>query len=103
VYWTYFTPEEVNRGHHAHHELQQVLVAVSGRITVKTESPTGKDKQFTLERPNVGLYLPRMCWHEMSYSHNAVQVCIASMEYSESDYIRDYADFKRIAANAGIN
>ena len=29
----------------------------------------------------------------MKYSHNAVQICIASMEYDEKDYIRDYESF----------
>src|SRR5687767_8911140 len=33
VYWTYFTPHEVIRGHHAHKTLQQIIVAVAGEIT----------------------------------------------------------------------
>lgn len=94
IYWTYFTPEDVTRGGHAHYELEQILLAVSGRIVVKTELKDGEKQEFVLEKPHTGLYLPRQCWHEMSYSRNAVQVCVASMEYIEDDYIRSYDRFK---------
>ncbi len=95
IYWTYFTPEDVTRGGHAHYELEQILLAVSGKITVRTEQNHIKS-EFILERPFLGLFLPKMCWHEMTYSHNAVQVCFASIEYSEDDYIRNYKDFKSL-------
>ena len=96
VYWTYFTPEDVQRGGHAHHDLEQILVAVAGKITVNTEMPGGLKNTFVLESPNQGVYLPKYSWHIMQYSHNAVQMCIASMVYDEKDYIRDYGDFKKI-------
>ena len=93
VYWTYFTPESVQRGGHAHYQLEQILVAVAGKIIVTTQMPGEEEKTFTLETANVGIYLPTFCWHEMQYSHNAVQMCIANMAYEESDYIRDYNKF----------
>ncbi len=96
IYWTYYTPEDVKRGGHAHFELEQILMAVSGRIRVKTELIDGQKNEFVLEKPNQGLFLPKLCWREMSYSHNSVQICLASLEYSEKDYIRDYEDFKKI-------
>jgi len=52
VYWTYFTPEDVERGGHAHHNLEQILVAVAGKITVDTEMPYGTKNPFVLESPN---------------------------------------------------
>ncbi len=54
------------------------------------------EKEFILDTPNQGLYMPKYCWHTMKYDHNSVQMCIASMEYEEKDYIRDYNDFKSI-------
>ena len=96
IYWTYFTPENVERGGHAHHGLEQILVAVAGKITVNTEMPDGSKKTFTLESPHQGVYLPKYSWHIMQYSHNAVQMCIASMAYEENDYIRDYNEFKSL-------
>jgi hypothetical protein len=96
VYWTYFTPENVERGGHAHLELEQILVAVAGQITVKTEMPGGIKETFILDSPDKGLYIPRLCWREMKYTHNAVQMCIASIVYHESDYIRAYDEFKKL-------
>ena len=96
VYWTYFTPEDVQRGGHAHHDLEQILVAVAGKIIVNTEMPGGLKNTFVLESPNQGVYLPKYSWHIMQYSHNAVQMCIASLVYEENDYIREYKEFKKI-------
>lgn len=95
VYWTYFTPEDVERGGHSHNELQQILVAMAGTITVNTEMPDGIKEVFILDSPNKGLLIPKLCWREMKYTHNAVQMCIASIAYDESDYIRDYNEFKK--------
>jgi dTDP-4-dehydrorhamnose 3,5-epimerase-like enzyme len=95
IYWTYFTPEDVTRGGHAHYELQQILLAVAGKIIIKTEMLNGDKSEFILDKPNMGLFIPKMCWREMQYTHNAVQVCIASIAYEERDYIRDYQEFKK--------
>jgi hypothetical protein len=93
IYWTYFTPENVIRGHHAHYELEQILVAVAGKIEIEIETLEGEKLNFILDNPSLGLYLPKMAWHTMKYTHNAVQMCMASMEYNETDYIRDYEIF----------
>jgi hypothetical protein len=94
VYWTYYTPQNVTRGGHANIEKELVLVAVSGSITVTAELSNGYKETFELNRPDVGLYLPKLCWHTMQYSHSAVQMVIASNLYSETDYLRDYNEFK---------
>lgn len=94
VYWTYFTPQSITRGGHANINKELVLVAVSGIITVTTELRDGTKETFLLDHPSKGLYIPRLCWHTMQYSHNAVQMVIASNLYSEEDYIRDYQSFK---------
>jgi hypothetical protein len=93
VYWTYFTPQNVERGGHANIDKEMVLVAVSGIIEVYTELQNGLKEAFLLDRPDIGLYMPKLCWHTMKYSHNAVQVVIASNLYSKGDYIRDYNEF----------
>ena len=71
-----------------------ILVAVAGRIVVNTEMPDGSLDVFTLDRPNMGLFIPKKCWHTMQYSHNAVQLVLASTNYNDSDYVRSYEDFK---------
>jgi oxalate decarboxylase/phosphoglucose isomerase-like protein (cupin superfamily) len=95
IFWTYYTPEEVVRGRHAHYNTEQVLIAVAGRIVVTTENPKGEMETFVLEKPNVGVYVPPDCWHTMQYSHSSVQLVYASSKYDEKDYIRSYDDFKK--------
>ena len=99
IYWTYYTPESVERGGHAHYKLQQVLVAVAGKIIIGVELLNGEKMEFILDNPNIGLYIPKATWRTMKYTHNAVQMCIASIVYEESDYIRDYEEFKKINTN----
>ncbi|MXV52832.1 WxcM-like domain-containing protein [Pedobacter sp. HMF7647] len=93
TYWTYYTPQSIKRGGHANIDKELVLVAVSGNIRITTELIDGSRAEFKLESPDVGLYLPKLCWHTMQYSHSAVQLVIASNEYDEADYIRDYNQF----------
>jgi hypothetical protein len=94
VYWTYYTPQNITRGGHANIEKEMILVAVSGKIVVNTEMRGMKPKIFVLENPDNGLYIPKLCWHTMQYSHNAVQLVLASVPYNKVDYIRDYDQFK---------
>jgi hypothetical protein len=95
IYWTYFTPEDVVRGHHAHFELEQILVAVAGNINLEIEMLNGECFSFILDKPQIGVYIPKMTWRTLRYSHNAVLMCIASIEYNENDYIRNYDEFKQ--------
>jgi dTDP-4-dehydrorhamnose 3,5-epimerase-like enzyme len=96
IFWTYFTPEDIIRGRHAHHKTEQILVAVAGRINVTVELPDDSIDIFRLETPNIGLYLPPNVWHTMQYSHSAVQLVLASQLYDENDYIRNYDEFKEV-------
>lgn len=93
TYWTYYTPQNVMRGGHANIEKELVLVSVCGSIIVNAELTTGEKFEFKLDSPDKGLYLPKMTWHTMKYTHNAVQLVMASNYYSEDDYIRDYNSF----------
>lgn len=94
VYWTYFTPNNVRRGGHAHKNLQQVVFAVCGVIRFYIENLDGEKKEYVLDSPNIGLYIPRLIWRDIQFSHNAVLLCLASDHYKEEDYIRDYLEFK---------
>jgi len=96
VYWTYFTPNDVIRGGHAHKELEQVIFAVSGVINFTVETTGGIKQTFTLDNPNIGLYIPKLVWRDIKFSHNAVLLCLASEYYIEDDYIRDYEDFIKL-------
>lgn len=97
VYWTYYTPHDVTRGGHAHKALQQFIFAVSGTITFNTEDKDGHKETFTLDHPTKGLYIPKLVWRDIQFSHNAVLLCLASEVYDEEDYFRDYESFKEAA------
>jgi dTDP-4-dehydrorhamnose 3,5-epimerase-like enzyme len=96
VYWTYYTPQNVVRGFHAHKGLQQLIFAVSGSISFYTEDRLGNKQEFILTEPNKGIYIPPLVWREIKFSHNAVLLCLASMDFLEEDYIRNYEEFIKI-------
>ena len=95
IFWTYYTPETIVRGRHAHHATEQVIIAVSGRILVTTELANGEIQVFRLVDPSVGLYVPPCVWHTMQYSYAAVQLALASHPYDEADYIREHQAFQQ--------
>lgn len=95
VYWTYYTPNHIERGGHAHKKLQQVIVAVSGIILFSLEDKFGNKYTFELKKPNQGLFIPEGFWRDIKFSHNAVLLCLASDKYLEDDYVRDYEAFKQ--------
>ncbi len=93
-FWTHSVPNGVIRGHHAHKYTKQILIAIKGKINVTTEMPNGDISKFVLTNSNRGVYLPPHVWHHMEYLDNAVQIVFCSAQYDESDYLRNYEDFK---------
>lgn len=85
------------RGEHAHKECHQFLICVRGSCAVIADD--GENRQeFTLNQPDVGIYLPPMTWGiQYKYSEDAILLVFASHYYDASDYIRDYSEFKKIA------
>lgn len=99
IFWTYYTPESIIRGRHAHYETEMILIALSGRIVLNTEMTPGNIETFVLDKPTKGVYMPPLCWHTMQYSHTAVQLVITSTKYHESDYVRSYDDFVKLTTS----
>ncbi len=93
VYWIYDVPGGQKRGGHAFKEQQEFIVALSGSFDVAIDD--GKQKQtFSLNRSYYGLYIPNGLWREMNnFSTNSLALVLSSTEFSEGDYIRDYAAF----------
>lgn len=94
---TFEVPSEKTRGEHAHLRCKQFLICVKGRCSVVVDD--GRNRQeFLLDRPDLGLYLPPMTWGiQYRYSADATLLVFASEYYDNSDYIRDYAEFLRLA------
>lgn len=95
VYYVYDIPSGVERGGHAHKNLHQFLVALSGSFDVILNN--GKQKStVTLNKPNVGLLIKSGIWRELkNFSSGAVCLVVASDVYIEEDYIRNLKEFKR--------
>jgi uncharacterized protein YcfL len=95
IYYLYDVPGGETRGGHAHKDLRQLIIAASGSFTVTLND--GKVKRtFLLNRPYQGLLVVPGIWRELDdFSSGSVCLVLASHNYSEDDYIREYDDFKR--------
>ena len=94
VYYLYDVPSGAERGGHAHKNLQQFLVALSGSFDVVLND--GKEEQIiTLNKPYEGLLINSGIWRELqNFSSGSVCLVVASEVYIEADYIRDFEEFK---------
>ena len=99
VYYLYDVPGGEGRGGHAHKELQALIIAASGSFEVTVDDGTRRRTYF-LNRSYTGLYVPPMIWRELSdFSSGSVALVLASENYSEDDYHRDYDGFLREAVS----
>lgn len=94
VYYLYDVPGGSERGAHAHKSLHEFIIAMTGSFDVSLSD--GKNtKRFHLNRSYYGLYVCPLMWRELdNFSSGAVCLVLASAHYDESDYIRDYFEFK---------
>lgn len=99
VYYLFDVPSGAKRGGHAHKQLKQVLIAISGSFDVVLKD--GKNKQIiTLNRPDKALLIENNMWRELeNFSSGAVCLVLASDVYDEKDYIRNYKEFKESQLN----
>jgi len=95
VYYLYDVPGGADRGGHAHKELQQLIVAASGSFDVVLDDGLNK-KTVTLNRPYYGLQVVPGMWRELlNFSSGAICLVLASHQYDEDDYIRNYEEFRQ--------
>ncbi len=93
VYYLYDVPGGAERGGHAHRELHQLIIAMSGSFDIKLDDGTEK-KSVHLNRSYYGLYVCPMIWREINnFSSGSVCMVLASALYDEFDYYRKYTSF----------
>ena len=94
VYYIFDTKNDIVRGKHAHKNLQQILIAISGSCKVLVDNK--KEKQiFGLSNPAKGLYIENNVWREMfEFSKDCVLLVLASEIYNKEDYIFNYEEYK---------
>ena len=93
VYYLYDVPGGAERGGHAHRNLHQLIVAMSGSFDVVLNDGT-QEKRFHLNRSYFGIYVCPMIWRQLdNFSSGSVCLVLASNLYDEDDYFRDYNAF----------
>lgn len=94
VYYLFNLDAKLRRGFHAHRHLQQLALCLHGSCRFLLDNGREKEEAL-LDRPNRGLLIQSMIWREMfDFSTDCVLMVLASEHYDESDYIRDYGEFK---------
>lgn len=103
IFYLYDIPGGESRGAHAHKECHQFLIAASGSYEVLIDD--GKiQKVVSLNRPTIGLHVPPGIWaSEINFSSGAICLVIASHEYNEKDYIRDYNEYLKYIDDTQIS
>lgn len=93
VYYLYDVPSGAKRGGHAHKDLQQFVIALSGSFDIILDDGKIRER-VTLNRPDEGLLIENGTWREMeNFSSGGICLVLASAEFDEEDYIRDYEEF----------
>ncbi len=94
VYFIFDTLKDVSRGFHAHKQLKQIAICVSGKCRMVIDDGKNREEVW-LDSPSKGIFIDTNLWREMhDFSEDCVLLVLASEHYNESDYIRSYDDFK---------
>lgn len=100
AFYIYGSAQDVVRGQHANRKTEFVLINVSGTSRVKLKDGKGREMDFCLDKPYVGLYIPAMVWKDMyNFSQDSVLLALASEHYDAEEYIRDYGVFANEIGN----
>jgi hypothetical protein len=96
VYWIYDVPGGEYRGEHAFRKTEELITALSGSFDVVLHDGK-KEYRFSLNRSYFGVYIPKMIWRKLeNFSTNSLALIIASTDFSEDDYIRDFEMFVKL-------
>ena len=99
VFYMYGSDETVVRGQHANKESEFVLINVAGKSKVRVTDGS-KEKIFSLDKPMMGIYIPKMVWKDMyDFSSDSVLLVLASTNYDGKEYIRNYQEYIDILKN----
>ncbi len=95
AYWVYDVPGGESRGGHAHKQLRQFVIALSGSFNVTLDNGYER-KTVLLNHPWQGLLIETNIWRTLEdFSSGGVCLVLASDHYDEGDYIYDYDEFLR--------
>ena len=94
IFYIFGSDPSVVRGRHANRRSEFVLINLCGSCRVKTVETDGEVREFVLDQPHTGIYLPKMVWKDMyEFSEDSILLCLSSEHYDNAEYIRDYDEF----------
>lgn len=94
VYWIYDVCSNAMRHGRALKTTDELLVVLSGAFDVETNDGCGAAMTCHLDKCNKGLFIPHGTWREIkNFAPNSVVMVLASKDYFEDDYIRDYESY----------
>lgn len=90
------TKSNTTRGQHAHKNLKQLIICLSGSVDILLDDGANRET-YNLTQESDGLLIEGIVWRELSnFSKNCIVLVFADKPYMESDYIRTYNEFLRI-------
>ena len=96
VYYILNPKPQEPRGYHAHKKTDQLLFCIQGSVKMVLDNGRKKE-QIVLNKPNIGIMLPQMIWHEMhNMDKDTILLVLASKKYEPADYIRSYDQFMKL-------
>lgn len=103
AYHVYGVPAGAQRGGHAHREIAQLVIPLSGGFEVTVDDGAHR-RAFSLDDPRFGLYLPAMIWHDLTdFRADSAYYVLSSGRYDEKEYVRDHEEFRRLAQGGPRN
>ena len=91
-----FNSENKDRGFHAHKNLSQLIICISGSCQIKVEYNNNKE-YYNLNDRHYGLLIEGLVWREMfDFNENTVLLVLVNQKYSKEDYIFKYEEFKQL-------
>ena len=97
MFYVFGVHNQNDRGKHSHYKTKQLLISISGAITVTCDDGMGGIMHYLLEKPWSALYIPEMIWDEQIYnSKDSVLLVLSNTSYDPSDYIEDYEEFRSL-------
>jgi hypothetical protein len=95
AFWIHGVPVGQPRGHHAHREVRLAMIAVAGAADLVLDDGVTRET-VRLDRPDRAMLVEPWIWHELvDFAASTVVLVLASANYAEADYIRDYDTFRR--------
>lgn len=98
LFYVHGVPPGGDRGGHAHRVTEQFVIAIAGSFSLDLSDGL-QTRSFRLETPHRGVYIPPMLWDRLyEFGRDSVCLVLASTQYADSDYVRDWDAFLRESA-----